>query len=277
MALTVSQGPAILSLQWLHTIGGSDVTGDQYLYALLAREAVDTSYLSPIYAAKATLMPIINTWGGEYVQSVNPSGSFAKGTANTSGTDVDLFISLYPFTTQGLRDIYLSLFNALTQAGYAVRKQDVSLGLRVGFVDVDVVPGKQQTALTTDHSLYRSRADSWTKTNVQTHIDVVVASRRQSEIRIIKLWRDQEKLEFPSVYLELAVIRALQHNVSASLAERVMSVFLFFADRFLSARFVDPANGSNVISDDLTYAEKLAIEQAARVARSRQYWSEIVQ
>lgn len=252
------------------------MTGDQYLYGILARETVDTSYLSPVFSAKATLMPVIGAWGGEFIQSVNPSGSFAKGTANASGTDIDLFISLYSFTTPSLRDIYLSLSNALTNAGYAVRRQDVSLGVKVGHVDVDLVPGKQQTALTTDHSLYRRKADTWTKTNVQTHIDVVLGSRRQSEIRIIKLWRDQSRLDFPSVCLELVVIQALQYNVSDSLGVRVMSVFIFLANKFLSSTFMDPANGSNVISDDLTYAEKLAIEQAARVALSRQYWSEIV-
>ncbi|WP_204368339.1 hypothetical protein [Xanthomonas phaseoli] len=250
--------------------------GDQYLNGILAREAVDVSLLSPAFSAKATLTPVINAWGGNLVQSVSPSGSFAKGTANASGTDVDLFISLHPSTTHGLREIYITLFNALRDVGYTVRKQDVSLGIRVGLIDVDLVPGKQQTPLTTDHSLYRSRADTWTKTNVQTHIDVVRAAGRQSETRIIKLWRDQNKLEFPSVYLEFVVIRALQLNFSGSLAERVWTVLRFLADNFAAVRVVDPANGSNVISDDLTLAEKLAIERAAKFSLTQQTWGSIV-
>ncbi|CAD0299367.1 hypothetical protein NCPPB940_01640 [Xanthomonas hortorum pv. taraxaci] len=223
------------------------------------------------------LMPLINAWGGHFVQSVTTSGSFAKGTANASGTDVDLFISLHPFTSHSLRDIYLTLFNALTSAGYSVRKQDVSLGIRAGLVYVDLVPGKQQTALTTDHSLYRSRADTWTKTNVQTHIDLVRAAGRQPEIRIIKLWRDQNSLDFPSVYLELVVIRALQLNFAESLAERILAVLRFLARDFSSARITDPANGSNVISDDVSAAEKSRIRQAAQVALTQQYWRDIVQ
>ena len=250
--------------------------GDQYLNAILAREAVDTSFLSHAFSAKATLTPVINAWGGPLVQSVSPSGSFAKGTANASGTDVDLFISLHPSTPSSLREIYLTLFNALMDAGYAVRKQDVSLGIRVGLIDVDLVPGKQQTPLTTDHSLYRSRADTWTKTNVQTHIDVVRTAGRQPETRIMKLWRDQNNLDFPSVYLELVVIRALQLNFSGSLAERVWAVLQFLSADLAAARIVDPANGSNVISDDLTFVQKLAIERTAQVSLAQQTWDSIV-
>ncbi|WP_329953164.1 nucleotidyltransferase domain-containing protein [Stenotrophomonas sepilia] len=250
--------------------------GDQYLTAILAREAVDTSFLSPALSVKATLTPVINTWGGPLVQSVVPSGSFAKGTANASGTDVDLFISLHPSTPRTLREIYLTLFNALRDAGYAPRKQDVSLGIRVGLIDVDLVPGKQQSPLTTDHSLYRSRADTWIKTNVQTHIDVIRAAGRQQETRIIKLWRDQNNLNFPSVYLELVVIRALQFNFSTSLAERVWAVLQLLSSGFSTARVVDPANGNNVISDDLTFVEKLAIERTAQVSLSQQTWGSIV-
>ncbi|WP_369934864.1 hypothetical protein [Xanthomonas tesorieronis] len=253
------------------------MTGDQYLNAILAREAVDTSFFSPALLAKATLTPVINAWGAHFIQSVSPSGSFAKGTANASGTDVDIFISLLPSTPNSLREIYLTLFRALTNVGYTVRKQDVSLGIRVGLIDVDLIPGKQQTPLTTDHSLYRSRADTWTKTNVQTHIDVVRAAGKQAETRIIKLWRDQNRLDFPSVYLELVVIRALQLNFSGSLAERVRAVLHFLANNFASARIIDPANGSNVISDDLTLADKLAIERTAQFALAQQTWGSIVQ
>lgn len=52
------------------TIRRSDLIGDQYLNAIRAREAVDTSFLSPTFSAKATLMPVINAWGGSLVQSV---------------------------------------------------------------------------------------------------------------------------------------------------------------------------------------------------------------
>ncbi len=182
------------------------MTADEYLFSILARETVDTSPTSPVWAARDTLLPLLREWGNQFLQSVEPSGSFAKGTANTSGTDVDLFISLSPATPDRLKEIYEKLFRSLTEAGFDPRRQNVSIGVRVGAADVDLVPGKQQTWLTEDHSLYRRKADTWTKTNVKTHIAHVLQHRRLMETRILKLWRNQRGLDFPSFYLELAVI-----------------------------------------------------------------------
>jgi hypothetical protein len=66
---------------------------------------------------------------------------------------------------------------------------------------VDLVPGKRQNSYGNDHSLYRRRADTWTKTNVVTHINRVILNGRLAESRIIRLWRSQKSLDFPSFYL----------------------------------------------------------------------------
>jgi len=68
------------------------MTADQYLRALLAREQVDTSASSPVLGVQRTANPVIQEWAGEYLAGISPSGSFAKGTANRSGTDIDLFV-----------------------------------------------------------------------------------------------------------------------------------------------------------------------------------------
>ena len=51
--------------------------------------------------------------------SISPSGSFAKGTANRSGTDIDLFISLSESTPETLKEIYDSLTAARDQKSLA--------------------------------------------------------------------------------------------------------------------------------------------------------------
>lgn len=252
------------------------MTADEYLHSILAREAVDTSATSPVWAARDALMPVLNNWAGRQLESVNCSGSFAKGTANRSGTDIDLFLSLAMNTQQTLKEIYESLFSALTTAGYAPRRQNVSIGVRVRGEDVDLVPGKRQSTMTTDHSLYRRKADTWTKTNVQTHINHVVRNGWQQESRVLKLWRAQKDLDFPSFYLELAVIEAMSRNGGGGLADRVLRALEYLAGDFASARFVDPANTNNIISDDLSAAEKVLIKTAAARARQASTWQEIV-
>ena len=82
------------------------MTADEYLLAILQRENVDTGLFSPVRNVQTRLEPIIREWAGGQLLGVSPSGSFAKGTANHSGTDIDLFISLAHDTTQTLKEIY---------------------------------------------------------------------------------------------------------------------------------------------------------------------------
>lgn len=144
------------------------MTADEYLLGILYREAVDTGLFSPVRNVQTALYPIIQRWAGNRLLSVHPSGSFMKGTANKSGTDIDLFISLSEQTTETLKDIHEKLFDTMKANGYTPTRQNVSINVRVRGYSVDLIPGKRQGASGNDHSLYRHRAGTWTKTNVVT-------------------------------------------------------------------------------------------------------------
>lgn len=251
------------------------MTADAYLQTILQREAVDNGPYAPARGVLTTLTPIVREWAGSYLLDVSPSGSFAKGTANHSGTDIDLFISLSQNTSNTLSEIYNSLFNTMTQRGYSPKRQNVSINVRVNGYDVDLVPAKRQDGYSQDHSLYRRRANTWTKTNVATHIREVGQSGRTQEIRIAKVWRNQKGLDFPSFYLELTAIAALSHS-RVSLSDNVMKVFRYLQDSFGHARVVDPANTNNIISEDLTTAEKAKVAAAASQALGAANWNQIV-
>lgn len=247
-----------------------------YLRNILMREAVDTGPKSPVLTVAVQLMPIIQKWAGAQLVDVRPSGSFAKGTANASGTDIDLFISLHETTSTGLREIYSSLAQAIGDAGYKPRLQDVSVNVKVNAYDVDLVPAKRQNNHSLDHSLYRRRADTWTKTNVDTHIATVRSSGRTSEVRILKLWRNQKGLDFPSFYLELATAMALSGKNYATLDLSVWDALAWLRDNIVDTRIVDPANTANVISDDLGREERVRISAVAKKAREAKNWVEVV-
>lgn len=252
------------------------MTPDQYLANILSREAVDTGPFSPVLGVRRDLLPVLNTWGNGFLQSIEPSGSFAKGTANRSGTDIDLFLSLSEETAESLEDIHKTLERALLGAGYVVRKQNVSLNIKVKGVSVDLVPAKRQNAFSDDHSLYQRKANSWTKTNIRKHILYVSCAGRISETRILKLWRAQKALELSSFCLELAVIRALSAKMSGGVAENVLETLRFLRDHFLDASLVDPANTNNVVSDELSRGEKTRIASAAGDALKAANWGDIV-
>jgi hypothetical protein len=70
------------------------MTADDYLQGILQREAVDTGIYSTVRGVQSKIQPAIQEWAGNFLLGLSPSGSFAKGTANHCGTDIDLFISL---------------------------------------------------------------------------------------------------------------------------------------------------------------------------------------
>ena len=241
----------------------------------MAREAVDVSSTSPVLGARRLLIPILTEWAGSQLRGVKASGSFAKGTANLSGTDLDLFISLLSDTTGTLKEIYTRLNNRLKEKGFTPRQQDVSINIPVGAYRVDLVPAIHQGGSGEFHSLYKRRSNTWILTNIDTHIATVRNSGRADEIRLIKLWRDQKRLDFPSFYLELVVIAALS-GARGSLSENVMTVVRYLTDKFPTARFVDPADSNNIVSDDLSVAQRATIAAEASRALSATNWSQIV-
>jgi len=197
------------------------LSSDVYLSSILAKYGVKTSHVPLV---RQILFPHVTQWSAGFLLSMGVSGSLAKGTAVSSGTDTDFFISLSSTTPDSLQRIYETLFDRLNQAGFSPRKQNVSIGVNVVGHKVDIVPGRRQGQQGNDHSLYVSKRNTWVQTNVVTHISLVVGSGRIDEIKLTKIWRNQRNLEFPSFYLELAVIDALTYCRRGQIADNVWEV-----------------------------------------------------
>lgn len=251
------------------------MSADQYLMNILIREAVDTGPYSSVRNAYISLLPTIQSWAGNHLINVQPSGSFAKGTANKSGTDLDIFISIAQTNPFTLEQTYENLFDYLQQRNYHPKKQNVSINITFNGYSVDLVPAQIQDYKTLDHSLWRRRANTWTKTNIDKHINYVRQGGRINVTRILKLWRNQKNLDFPSFYIEMTVINALS-GWNGGLADGVRKVFQYLKDSFATTRLLDPANTNNIISDDLSSIEKNKIIEAAKLALNAKNWNEIV-
>jgi len=249
------------------------VTADQYVENVLQKYSGNRSAAERVANSMATS---IQNWAGQQLSRLDYSGSFAKGTANSLSTDVDLFISLKSSTTETLKQIYGSLFGLAQNNGWNPRRQNVSIGVDYSGMKIDLVPGKMQSGYQNVHSLYKRKADSWTQTNVKLHIDTVAGSGRTKEIRAIKIWRDLHSLSFPSFHLELMVLEALKGKSTNNLASNVLHGLNYIGDNLQSKRIIDPANTNNVISDDLSSSEKHGVAQQAKTSASKQYWKDII-
>ncbi len=249
------------------------MTSDQYLNQIITKYSINVGGAKAIVNA---IYPTIQLWANKYLIEAIYSGSMAKGTAISLASDADVFISLSSNTQESLADIYTTLFNALSQAGYQVKKQNVSIGVSSGGYKIDFVPGKRQSQYGYDHSLYKNKANTWTKTNVKDHVSHVSKSNRTNEIKLTKVWRELNKLDFPSFYLELAVIECLSGRSYSDISRNFWEVLGFLAGDFVNRRYVDPANTNNVISDDLSISERRLIQRAAQIARTKKLWGQIV-
>ena len=249
------------------------MTADQYARSVLAKYAVNR--MAATEAGNA-IAPTIRAWAGAYLADLAFSGSYAKGTANNIGTDIDLFISIRSSVPESLQQIYASLFSCAMQHGWNPIRQNVSIGVSYLGLKIDLVPGRIQSGYQNYHSLYKSKTDSWTQTNVKLHIDTVANAHRAEEIRAIKIWRDLHRLSFPSFYLELFVIDALSGKVRGNVASNVLSALSAIGSNLGPKRIIDPANSNNVISDDLTSSEKTAVARQANTSVAKPYWEDII-
>jgi hypothetical protein len=239
----------------------ANILSTNVLNALLA-QSLTSLPRSPFDIVKSELSRTLTRWGNGYLLSVKASGSYAKGTAVSGGTDVDLFCSISSRAPDTLQSIQDTLFNALQQDGYNPRRQNVSIGLNVRGYKVDVTPGKKRGNGGNDHSLYSRKSGSWIQTNVDRHIGFVKLSGRTTEIRWLKCWRHDAQVEWPSFHLEMFCIRALQGARLGNLTANVISV-LSALQTDLDRALLDPANTNNNVANSMTYTEKLALRRAA--------------
>lgn len=246
---------------------------DRYLSSVLLKYRVDEQYGEIAHEA---FLPVIVDWAQGNLRSFSLSGSSAKGTGIKGCSDVDFFISLSELTSANLRDIYLSLFNALRScSNVSVRQQNVSIGVVWNGLQIDFTPAKKQNRSSSDHSIYKSTKDSWTQTNVNKHITMVLLSDLANEIKLTKIWRENHGLEFPSIYLECFALEVLNGG-SKSVGSNFENLLVEIESKIETKRIIDPANTNNVISDDMSIVQKKRLKRCAQESLRSRSWSEVV-
>jgi hypothetical protein len=252
------------------------VSADEYLRGILAREAVDSAMRSPLRGLDGEVRRVLRGATEGRRMELYPTGAFEKGTANASGRQIDFLASFAPTTTDTVGHLYAQMFSTLDKLGYEPLRRDVSIAITLKNVTLDIIPARREAMMSDVHEVWLPRLKRAIKTNLTQHILDTQASGRREEIRIIKIWRDQQGLDFPSFYLELSVIAALKRRPQAALAENVWAVFGYLENLFPARSVLDPVNAINILSDLLDAAGKDAIRKAAKYARAGRAWSEIV-
>lgn len=225
------------------------------------------------HRAADELIPPLKQWGKQHLLGITLSGAYAKNTAITLGSRADMLIALNPIPGMEIKQVFWNLFEFLTDHDLRPRTRNVSIQLESKGLAVDVIPACREGA---GHVLFNKRTGAAVVTDVGQHVHLVGNSGRQQEICALKIWRERNELDFPSLYLELTVLRALESERFGQLADNVLVVLRYLANRFEQAVVRDPANRDNIVSDDLTASDKKAIAKAARDALYDENWKKIV-
>lgn len=195
---------------------------------------------------------------------VDPSGSYAKGTALAQAADLDLLLSFSSATAGTIHDLFEHVVELLRRAKLRPRRQTVSVRVIYSGLKVDLVPGKRPSQHGRHHWLHwDGTGGSRIKTNVQLHINDVLQSGRQPAIRLMKHWRTLNRLAIGSFLMERIVLEALHYRRHDSLELSVLHVMEWIESCIETARVIDPANSANVLSEQLTRAQKKRAAQLA--------------
>ena len=211
-------------------------------------------------------------WRRGDITDIKLSGSRAKGTAIKGTCDLDIFVSFSSTTKRTLEDLYNDCYELLKSKFADVRKQNVSIGVKVFFelgekdvdpVKIDVVPARRIDQYGGDHNLFKNKSRTWTKTNIDKHISQVKKSGRQRDIAALKIWREINKVEFPSIYLECFALKALSGYPIESCESNFYHLLYSIRREILNSNIYDPANSANNLSNDLSYSEKQRLASLA--------------
>jgi tRNA nucleotidyltransferase (CCA-adding enzyme) len=143
------------------------MTSLQYLNNVLSKYQAKNllNYSAEINVLKQRLQ----AWANGCFVAILDTGSRAKGTAIHLSSDVDYFVSLTSGCNGTLSEIYNLLCAKLETHYRPIRKQNVSVRIKLRDLEVDITAGKRQDGYQNYHSIYKSKTNTWTQTNVTQH------------------------------------------------------------------------------------------------------------
>lgn len=204
---------------------------DQYIASIVEKYHVDAEVGSAPHRAADELIPIIKRWGKQHLAGITISGAYAKNTAVGVSSDVDVLVTLNPIAGLEINNLFWKLFEYLLQESLQPRARTVSIQVAIQGRNVDLIPAYREPGTSID-TLYDKKSGKEVQTEVARHVYLIANSGRQQEICAFKIWRERNRLEFPSLYLELIVLPALGSEHFCQLADNVEAVLRFLGNRF---------------------------------------------
>ncbi|OJY80740.1 MAG: hypothetical protein BGP13_00095 [Sphingobacteriales bacterium 40-81] len=259
--------------------------GDEYLRRLLAKENItsDPMLLKTCLKYKYFLKDwLANKFNKDLAGTPEDAGSFFKYTAIKSNFDFDIILPFKRTSYLSLQDMFYNVYDTINKEldeKAFISKQTKGIGItfeRHGSpIHFDVIPGREISDYQMDKKLNLYVRPDWAwqkgssfKTNVQLQKRITQNMPQvRKAIKLIKLYRDRNGLNIPSVLIEQCVCEALSqemYKVSFSCMENFLNGMLHLSNRMRQEKFVDFINTNNNLLEKMPDYDKSHISEQLR-------------
>jgi hypothetical protein len=248
------------------------MTANSYLASLLSQQSLTDAEMNALRNLRDRIQTQLSVLEGS--PRFYYAGSFGKKTMIRERYDLDIAMYWPNSVTYTVEGIYDAVGKVLKQNWQYVNSKTVSWELPFeGGFHIDIVPGRAIDGSFREANLFRTDTKTTLKTSLKVHIDYVRDSGRRDAIRLLKLWREKNKVPFKkSFLLEVITIAGCSGQSFDDLGIQVQRALEHIRSSILTCNVADPANTNNSLSDDLSATDRWLIYAAADKAAKEISW-----
>lgn len=223
-----------------------------------------------------SIKKLIKNFDKKNVKQIYLTGATEKKTNSKSKQTIEILISIKAKDMRSPEEIIESYANYFRYLDFEVQVRQFAICFTYHDVNFELIPSKLKSGTYNYHYLYDTQAKKVTVTNMNILRNDVVNSKNQDEIILLKLWRDKQGLQFPSIYIELVVMAVMKKCDKKGLFSRFIKVLDYLKKDFAIDVYYDPSNTDNIVSDMLSPSEKELIKQCAKKSISLEFLHDVL-
>lgn len=248
------------------------MTPEAYLNAMLAEQTLtgDSDEVADLRAERDRVEELLTDAFDESPQILY-GGSYKKRTMIRAAFDLDVLVFFDSDVDWTIQQAYEEVEDVLGDE-YLVQRTTSALRLldpdSEYYEHVDVVPGKYVDSDDGEEYVWLHQ-NGWEKDRLKTdpkvHVQVIRDSDVRTAIKLLKFWREHERLDTKTFILELLVVKLLKDRADDSLPDQLLHFWEELRDNIENLTVKDPANEQgNDLSDLFDATVKAALSNAAR-------------
>lgn len=226
------------------------------------------------------------------------AGSFYKRTAIESNYDLDIILAFKKSSYNTLEEMYYDVYDEIKNwfgSKAIITKKTKAIGITFNNygdpIHVDIVPGREIKNYTIEKYLNLYVKPNWIwqkggsfKTNIGIQKKITANKpHARAIIKLLKIYRDRNEIQIPSLIIEQCVVDALSENyfgVNKSITENLLNSMHYISIIMERHTLIDKANTNNNLYGkldnlDRSYISDLLKNDIKKIEKNQRYIIEI--